>query len=173
MTLVLFRDGEACVQCQDSLSGLQPAENQDEDGCSGGHQRSGETGPNQTEVRTCYTHTHTERNVPFILLPHFCGVCSYTRGIKHCLPKTSYTQIHVCVLLLGWTTFIFMYTTKSLTFFIYLRRNKSVYSQWFKLSHSKYIYNVKYIYVCFINAVHQKKTFSTLIIIINVYILTY
>ncbi len=57
--LVLFRDGEACVQCQDSLSGLQPAENQDEDGCSGAHQRSGETGPNQTEVRTCVTHTHT------------------------------------------------------------------------------------------------------------------
>lgn len=36
--LYSFRNGEARVQCQDRLSGLQPAENQDEDGRSGGHQ---------------------------------------------------------------------------------------------------------------------------------------
>ncbi len=75
--LVLFRDGEACVQCQDSLSGLQPAENQDEDGCSGGHQRSGETGPNQTEVRTCVT--HTQREMSHLYCCHTSVVCVVIR----------------------------------------------------------------------------------------------
>lgn len=50
------RHGEAFDQRQGGVSGLQPAEDQDEDGSPGPHQWPRETRPDQTEVRwTCHT----------------------------------------------------------------------------------------------------------------------
>lgn len=48
--LLIQRNDQACCKRQDCLPGLQPAEDQDEDGRPGRHQRPWKTRPDQTEV---------------------------------------------------------------------------------------------------------------------------
>lgn len=89
------RNGEACCKCQNSLPGLQPAEDQNEAGSPSHYQWSREARPDQTEVGYGFLSLfaslkfmHVIESSHLNLLRCWIdGSCSDTRGRKHKQPR--------------------------------------------------------------------------------------